>query len=164
MPGDTSGLGRLPQHLLLRWRERAGLRSRVSPTPRRGVSVPKPAYFVKLAPSGLLSVIELDCRRLLIEFMDMTFDIECAFLEVPFLSLPADMEPVRFLGGWWGRPTNPTPRCGSPGGRRRWAGGATGQHPRGTAAAAAAAAGRVGAPRRRVSPRRGGLFCRRRRI
>jgi len=72
---------------------------------------PKPAYFMKMVPSGLLPVIELDGGRALTESMDIMFAIEQAFPDTPSLIPSADPERMqtfhqllrleRVLAGAW---------------------------------------------------------------
>lgn len=50
---------------------------------------PKPAYFMKMVPSGLLPVIELDGAQPLTESMDIMFELERAFPDAPSL-IPSD--------------------------------------------------------------------------
>jgi len=72
---------------------------------------PKPAYFMKMVPSGLLPVIELDGGGPLTESMDIMFAIEQAFPDTPSLIPSGDAERMqsfhqllrleRVLAGAW---------------------------------------------------------------
>lgn len=72
---------------------------------------PKPAYFMKMVPSGLLPVIELDGAQPLTESMDIMFELERAFPDAPSLLPTTDTERMqtfhqllrleRVLAGAW---------------------------------------------------------------
>lgn len=72
---------------------------------------PKPAYFMKMVPSGLLPVIELDGAQPLTESMDIMFELERAFPDTPSLLPTTDSERMqsfhqmlrleRVLAGAW---------------------------------------------------------------
>lgn len=72
---------------------------------------PKPAYFMKMVPSGLLPVIELDGAQPLTESMDIMFELERAFPDSPSLIPSTDTERMqsfhqllrleRILAGAW---------------------------------------------------------------